>query len=78
MYNEWLIWDKTQDKTEVQKQKVIVTSAAVVTTEFLFGICDCKVNSNVGKGSFFSSCWEVSMCMDTCMCKCLSLNMDCI
>ena len=40
------------DKADVRKQKVTVTSVAAVTTKLLFGICDCTVDSDVGKGEF--------------------------
>ena len=35
-----------QDKTELQKQKVTVTSVAVVTTKFLFGTDDCTAENS--------------------------------
>ena len=31
-------------------QKMTVTSVAVVTIKFLFGMCNCMVGSDVGKG----------------------------
>ena len=36
----------------VWKQKVIVTSIAVATTKFLFGMCDCMVDSDAGFSNF--------------------------
>ena len=33
-------------------QKVTVTSAAGATLKFLFGMCDCTVDSDVGNGDF--------------------------
>ena len=41
-----------QDKAELLKQKVIVTSVAVATTKFLFGMCDGVVDSDVGTSDF--------------------------
>ena len=41
-----------QDKAELWKQKVTVTSVAVVTTKFLFGMCNCTVGEDVGTGDF--------------------------
>ena len=38
-----------QDKAEIRKQKVTVTSVAVATKNCLFGTSDCTVN-NVGTG----------------------------
>ena len=55
-----------QDKAELRKQKVTVTSVAVVTTKFLFGICDCTVDSDVGKGDSFRA--GAFACVDTCTC----------
>ena len=46
------------------KEKEIATSVAVVTTEFLSGMCDCMVDSAVGTGHFLS-CWGFCMCEDT-------------
>ena len=34
------------------KQKVIVTSAAVATMKFLFGMCDCTFDSDGDTGDF--------------------------
>ena len=39
-----------QDKSELSKQKVTVNSAAVVASQFLFVMCDCMVDSDVGMG----------------------------
>ena len=39
-----------QDKAELEKQKMTVTSVAVATTKSLFGLCDCTLDSDVGKG----------------------------
>ena len=33
-------------------EMVTVISIAVTTTKFLFGMCDCTVNNNVGTGDF--------------------------
>jgi len=33
-------------------EKVTVTSVAVVTKQFLFGMCDCIVDIDVGKNNF--------------------------
>ena len=41
-----------QDKAELWKQNVTVTSVAVATTKFLFGMCDCAVDHDVGTGNF--------------------------
>ena len=41
-----------QAKTELWKQKVTVTSAAVATTNLVFGMCDCTVDTDVGTGGF--------------------------
>ena len=39
-----------QDK--VEKQKVRVIRVAVATMKFLFGICDCTVDTDIGTGDF--------------------------
>ena len=39
-------------KSRVVKQKVTVTSAAIATTKFLFGICDCTADSDDAEDSF--------------------------
>ena len=41
-----------QDKAELWKQKVTVTSVAVATTKFLFSMCDRTFDSDVGKDNF--------------------------
>ena len=41
-----------QDKVELWKQMVTVTSIVVAIAKFLFGMCDCKVDSNVGTIDF--------------------------
>ena len=33
-------------------QEMTVTNVAVVTTKFLFGMCDCTIHSDVGTGDF--------------------------
>ena len=33
-------------------QKVTITNAAVATAKFLFGMCDCTVDIDVGTGDF--------------------------
>ena len=54
------------DKTELCKQKVTVTSAAVATMKFLLGTCDCTVDNDVGAGDFLR--WGLCTCMDTLTC----------
>ena len=39
-----------QDKAELWKTKVTVTSVAAATINFPFGKCDCTVESNVSTG----------------------------
>ena len=56
-----------QDKAELRMQKVTVASAVVVTTKFLFGICDCTVDSDVGTGDF-SLVLRISTCVPTRTC----------
>ena len=34
------------------KEKVTVISVAVATIKFLLGMCDCTVDSDIGKGNF--------------------------
>ena len=41
-----------QDKAELMKAKVKVNSAAFATTKFLFGMCNCTVDIDVGTGDF--------------------------
>ena len=41
-----------QDKAELRKQKLTVTSGTVVRTNVTFGMCDCTVVSYVGMGNF--------------------------
>ena len=41
-----------QDIAELRKQKVTVTSVAVVTMKFPFGMCDCTVTSDLGTDDF--------------------------
>ena len=63
-----------QDKADLWKQKVTVTSIAVATTKFLFGMCDYTVDNDVDAGDFsrvlaiFRACWRFCTCVDTCTC----------
>ena len=41
-----------KDKAELWKQKVTVTSVAVVKKRFLYGTCNFMVDSDVGTGDF--------------------------
>ena len=41
-----------QDKTELGKQKMIVSNVADITMKSLFGMCDCTVDSAAEKGDF--------------------------
>ena len=41
-----------QGKAELRKQKVTVVSVAVEAIKFLFGMCDCMVDSDVGTDDF--------------------------
>ena len=41
-----------QDIVELWKQQATVTCVAVAKMKFPFGMCDCMVNSDVGKGDF--------------------------
>ena len=50
-----------------------VHSVAVATMKFLFDICDCIVDSDVGM-SDSSLVLGICMCMDTGMCNCTSLQ----
>ena len=43
-----------QDKAELRKQKVTVARIVVATEKFLFGTCDCRVDSEFGTGDFFA------------------------
>ena len=51
-----------QDKTELLKQKVTVTSVAVATTKFLLGMCDCTTDSDAGTGHFSLALAILHMC----------------
>ena len=55
-------------------QTVTVTNVAVATTKFLFGMCDCTVDSDIGQ-AIFRSCWGFYMCvaMGTCDRTCLKV-----
>ena len=37
-----------QDKAELWKRKMTITSVAVATTRFLFGMCNCTLDNDVG------------------------------
>ena len=39
-----------------------VTSIAVVTMKFLFGMCDCTVDVDVGMGDFSLLLWILHVC----------------
>ena len=39
-------------KQRYERKYLIVTSVAVVITKFLFGMCDCMVDSDIGTGDF--------------------------
>ena len=41
-----------QDKAELKKRKVTVSSVAVATTKFVFGMCDYTIHSDDGRGDF--------------------------
>jgi len=62
-----------QDKAEIQKQKVTVTSVAVVTMKFLIGMCNCMADSDVGKSNLLLVMGILHMCVDmhTCNHMCL-------
>ena len=51
-----------QEKAEVCKKNVTVTSATVATTKFLFGICKCTGDSDVDNGDFSSVLWILHAC----------------
>ena len=53
---------RKQDKAELWKQKITFTSVAVATTQFLFGMCDCIVDSNVGVGDCLLMLGILHMC----------------
>ena len=46
-------------------QKVTVANVAVATTKFLFGMCDCTVDSDVSKGNYFARAGDFG-CLLTC------------
>ena len=49
------------------KSKVIVTSVAVLTTQLLFAMYDCTIDSDVGTCDFHL-CWEFCICAERKMC----------
>ena len=51
-----------KDKAKLWKQHVTVTSIAVVTTMFLFGMCNCMVDSDVGKGDLLPMLGILHIC----------------
>ena len=51
-----------QDKAELWKHKVTVTSVAVATTKFPFVMCDCTVDSNPDTGGFSLVLGFLRMC----------------
>ena len=59
-------WTK-QDKIELRKPKVTVTSVAVAKTNCLFGMCDYTVNSDIGTCDF-SLVLGIFTCVDMCTC----------
>ena len=55
-----------------------VTSAAVATDKFLFGMCDCTANSDVGTGDFSLVLGNLHVCGHAHGRSHVSQGMDCI
>ena len=57
---------------------MIVTSVGVVTTKFLFGMCDCTVGSGVGTGNLSIALGFLHMCgqahLQSHVAECLDLS----
>ena len=51
-----------QDKAELRKQKVTVTSVAVVTTKPLLSMYNCTVDNDVGTSDFLLVLRILHMC----------------
>ena len=66
-----------QDIAELWKQKVIITSAAVATMKFQFGMCDRTVNSDVGTGDLLLVRGILHVCGHAHVRSHLSPGMDC-
>ena len=56
-----------QDRAELLQQKVTLISVAVATANFLFGMCNYTVDSDVGVGDF-SLVLGICTCLDTRTC----------
>ena len=72
-----LLFNK-QDKTELCKQKMTVTSVAVATTKFLFAICDCTIDNDVSTGDFSLVLGTLYVCEHVHVRSHGSPGMDCI
>ena len=76
----WSMWIVSfgikQDKTGSWKQKVTVTSVAVVTVKFLRGMCNCTVVSDVGTGDTLLVFGILLMCGHAHVWFHMSLGMD--
>ena len=59
------------------KQKVIVTSIEVAKTNFLFGMYDCTVDSDIGMGDFSLVLGILHMCGHAHVRSHVSPGMDC-
>ena len=59
------------DKAELSKQTMTVTDVVVMTMKFLFGMCNCMVDSNVGKGHFSLVLGLLCVCVDTHVIACI-------
>ena len=66
-----------QDNAKIWKQNVTATSVAVATTKFLFGMCDCTVDKDVGKGGFLLMLETLHLCEHSYMLSHMSPGMDC-
>ena len=66
-----------QNKAELWKQKVTVTSVAVTTTKFLLGMCNCTINSDVDTGDFSLVLRILHVCGHVHVRSLVSQGMDC-
>ena len=62
----------------MKAKKVIVTSVAVVTMKFLFGMCDCSVDSDIGTSNYSSVLEILHMCGYAHVRSHMSPCMDCM
>ena len=72
------LFRKKQDKAKLWKQKVTVVSVAAATTKFLFGVCDCTVDINVGTGDFSFVLGILHVCGYVHVRSHVSRGMDCV